>query len=218
MPSPHNLGGVWGHRREENQLGSCILGLWGSLWILNQPAIPTVLKISPLSRKVALIPSPLGRFSDVGCLRSPAIPQSRLRVAGSPIALGHRAGAFVGWAVFFPAHCFSHAKLSSPNPVASTADSLRDQEAQLCPFCCCPPCQKPSPVARIQLCAWGGCTGLNLQQLASSTVLRGSTLTLVAREATRITLNSDSSDKKEEGYTGLDLPHCLQSLRKELGW
>lgn len=89
--------------------------------------------------------------------------------------------------------------LSSSDPVARLADSLRDQEAQLCFFCYCPQCQKPSPVARIQLSAWGCCTGLNLLQLASSTALRGSTLTFIAGEATRITRNSDDSDKEGRG-------------------
>lgn len=64
------------------------VGLWGSLWMLNQPVAPTVLKNSPLSRGASLRPAPLGRFSDLGGLSCPALPQAQIRGGRVPIALG----------------------------------------------------------------------------------------------------------------------------------
>lgn len=43
--------------------------------------------------------------------------------------------------------------------------------------------------------------------LTSCIALGVSTLTFIAGEVTRITLNSDSSDKEERGYPGLVSPH-----------
>lgn len=117
--------------------------------------------------------------------------------------------------IFFHWLLFPCKTLSSPNPVASTTDSLRDREAQLYPFCCCLQCQKSSPVARIQLSAWG-CTGL----ICSAGFLHspwGFHPHFYSREVTRITLNSDNSDKEEGGCPGLVPSHCPQSLRKKFG-
>lgn len=106
--------------------------------------------------------------------------------------------------------------LHSPNSMASTTDSWRDREAQLCPFCCWLQCQNPSPVARIPTLLGDAALG----RVGSVGFLQspwGFHPHFYSREVTRITLNPDDSDKEEGGCPGLVPPHGPQSLRKEFG-
>lgn len=188
----HTPGWSLGPGEGGEPVGQFHLGPVGGLWTLNQPVAHTVWKNTPLSREVSLQPYSLRKAQWSRQSQTP-LPSHKPNVSNTGIA-GQGSGG--SGSIFFFLLLFPCIALSSPNPVASTTNSLRDQEAQLCPFCCCPQCQKTQPCGQHSALCLGMLHWAESVQLASCIALGVSTLTFIAGEATRITLNSDHMTRK----------------------